>query len=359
MSLSLQDALLSPVRSPRRAWILLAILALGWPGPSAARTPQVGDNPTLNVEQVGGRNEGVEIAGGAVGPNRAAVGVGYTPYILGGALIVLLQSAFIVALLVQRTRRTRAERALRESEERFRLMADRAPVMMWTTRPDTTLDYLNRMCVDFTGLPIEQLLGNGWLDAVHPDDVDRCVGTYVPAFEARTPFRMEYRVRHADGSYRWLLDSGVPRYGPDGSFAGYNGCSVDITERKRVGGGDSREEAVLQASNQQIQHLAGRLIAAQEAERSRIARDLHDDTSQQLAGLAIALSSLKRRVGALHGRRGSAGGRDISSAAHDRAGGEHPARSPTTCIPACWSTPGWLPPWRRTAPKSSASRWWR
>ena len=87
-------------------------------------------------------------------------------------------------------------------------MADRAPVMVWTARPDTTLDYLNSTCVEFTGLPLEQLLDEGWLDVVHPDDLDRCVGIYIPAFEARTPFLMEYRMRRADGVYRWLLDYG-------------------------------------------------------------------------------------------------------------------------------------------------------
>ena len=84
-------------------------------------------------------------------------------------------------------------------------MAEQAPVMVWTARPDTTLDYFNSTCMKFTGLPIEKLLGEGWLDAVHPDDRDRCVGTYVPAFEARRPFLMEYRMRRADGAYRWIL----------------------------------------------------------------------------------------------------------------------------------------------------------
>ena len=156
----------------------------------------------------------------------------YGPYLLAGALIVILQGAVIVALLVQRTRRARAERALRESEERFRLIADRAPVMMWTTRPDTTLDFLNHTCAEFSGLSIEQLLGTGWLDAVHPDDRDHCARIYVPAIEARTPFRMEYRVRRADGVYRWVLSLGLPKDGPDGSYSGFVGSTIDITERK-------------------------------------------------------------------------------------------------------------------------------
>jgi PAS domain S-box-containing protein len=153
-------------------------------------------------------------------------------YFLAVALILIAQSAVLVVLLVQRTRRARAERALRESEERFRLIADRAPVMMWTTRPDTTLDFLNQTCAEFSGVSIEHLLGTGWLDTVHPDDRDHCARIYVPAIEARTPFRMEYRVRRADGDYRWVLSLGLPKDGPDGSYSGFVGSTIDITERK-------------------------------------------------------------------------------------------------------------------------------
>jgi PAS domain S-box-containing protein len=165
-------------------------------------------------------------------------------YLIGAlVLVVAIQAAVIIALLVQQARRTRAERALRGSEERFRLMADRAPVMMWTARPDTTLDFLNRTCVDFTGIPLDQLLGEGWLNAVHPEDLEHCTRTYVPAFEARQPFLMEYRIRRADGAYRWLLDSGGPKYEANGSFAGYIGCSIDITERR-----DAEESAMAKSS---------------------------------------------------------------------------------------------------------------
>lgn len=141
--------------------------------------------------------------------------------------VVVVQATVIAAVVIGLTRRMRAERALRESEERFRRMIDRAPVMIWTARPDTSLDYLNGNCVEFTGLPIEKLLDEGWLDAVHPEDRDYIVGIYTPAIEARTPFLFEYRVRRADGAYRWLLATGVPKYGPDGSYAGYIGCDVD------------------------------------------------------------------------------------------------------------------------------------
>ncbi len=149
-------------------------------------------------------------------------------------IVVAIQAAAIFALLISRSRRVRGEGALRESEERFRLMAEHAPVMMWTARPDTTLDYLNGTCMAFTGLPLEQLLDEGWLSCVHPDDLDHCTRTYVPAVAARRPFLMEYRLRGADGVHRWVLASGVPKFKLDGSFAGYIGCSTDIDEKKRA-----------------------------------------------------------------------------------------------------------------------------
>jgi PAS domain S-box-containing protein len=214
----------------------------------------------------------------------------YKSYIVGAAVLLGLQSALIAGLVVQRARRRRMEVELRESEERFRLMANGAPVMVWTARPDKETDFFNSTVLEVTGLPIEQLLGNGWLEHVHPEDIDQCVRTYVPAFDARQPFQMEYRFRRADGTYRWVFDTGVPRYRPDGSFAGYIGSALDITDRKQT-------EAALRRSYEHNQDLVGRLINAQEAERMRIARDLHDDLSQQLASVGIALSGLKGKVG--------------------------------------------------------------
>ena len=134
----------------------------------------------------------------------------YRPQIVSGLLLLVLQSALITMLLIQRQRRVHAERVLLETQQRFRHMMDRAPIMMWTARPDTTLDYFNSTCLEFIGLPLEQLLDTGWLDAVHPDDVDRCVSMYTPACEARIPFHMEYRLRRADGVYRWVLDRRPP-----------------------------------------------------------------------------------------------------------------------------------------------------
>jgi PAS domain S-box-containing protein len=275
---------------------------------------------------------------------------------------------------------------------------------------------------------MEQELGNGWSEGISPEDLDRCLRTYESAFEARRPFQMEYRLRRADGVYRWLSDNGVPTYQSDGRFSGYIGSCVDIsdhkdamnrlrdsqeryamasvagavgiwdwnfetnelyvdptlksilgfeeaeitrrpddwgsrvhpedvplaaariqacidgatdvydvehrmlhkdgssrwflsrgsairgadgavrrmvgtkveiTERKRAEEEIRTREAVLQESHREIRHLAGSLITAQDAERARIGRDLHDDVNQQLAALSIALSGFKRRLGTM------------------------------------------------------------
>ena len=128
------------------------------------------------------------------------------------------QSLLIVALLVHRARRRRVERALRESEERFRLMADTAPVLVWRADTANLCDFVNRPWLEFTGRTMEQELGNGWAENVWPEDLDRSVRTCASAFDARQPFRMEFRLRRADGAYRWVLDTGVPRYGPGRQF---------------------------------------------------------------------------------------------------------------------------------------------
>jgi formate hydrogenlyase transcriptional activator len=127
-----------------------------------------------------------------------------------------------------------ATNALRESEERFQLMADAAPVMIWMSGIDKLCTYFNKNWLDFTGRPLETELGEGWSEGVHPDDLKRCLNTYVRAFNARQGFQMEYRLRRFDGEYRWILDAGAPRVGCDGAFEGYIGSCIDITDRKQM-----------------------------------------------------------------------------------------------------------------------------
>ncbi|NEQ26280.1 MAG: PAS domain S-box protein, partial [Microcoleus sp. SIO2G3] len=132
------------------------------------------------------------------------------------------------------TARKLAEAALRESEERFRHLADTAPVLIWMSGTDKFCNYFNKGWLDFTGRTIAQELGNGWLEGVHPDDFQRCLDTYVTAFEAHQDFAMEYRLKRFDGEYCWIIDIGIPRFAPDGSFLGYIGSAIDITERKQA-----------------------------------------------------------------------------------------------------------------------------
>ena len=132
------------------------------------------------------------------------------------------------------TERKTADEALRESEKRFRTMANTAPVMIWMAGTDKLCTFLNKGWLDFTGRTLEQELGNGWTEGVHPEDFDRCLETYANAFNARQEFTMEYRLRRYDGEYCWVLDHGVPRFESDGKFVGYIGTAIDITESKRA-----------------------------------------------------------------------------------------------------------------------------
>jgi PAS domain S-box-containing protein len=131
------------------------------------------------------------------------------------------------------TGRKQAEAALRESEERFRTVADTAPVMIWMSGLDKLCTFFNKPWLEFRGRTVEQEVGNGWLSGVHPDDQGGCLDTYSSSFDARRSFQMEYRLRRADGEYRWILDNGTPFY-RDGEFAGYIGSCIDITGQKVI-----------------------------------------------------------------------------------------------------------------------------
>ncbi|MEP0880215.1 PAS domain-containing protein [Trichocoleus sp. ST-U3] len=128
--------------------------------------------------------------------------------------------------------RQRTEAALRESEERFRTMADSAPVLLWVADRDGRCHFFNQRWLSFRGRTLEEELDKGWAEGVHPEDLPRCLDTYRAASHVQKNFQMEYRLLRADGQYRWVLDTGTPRFLADGSFAGYIGSCIDITERK-------------------------------------------------------------------------------------------------------------------------------
>ena len=128
----------------------------------------------------------------------------------------------------------RANEVLRESEARFRDIADSSPVMIWMSDPKGPCTYFNKPWLEFRGRSKEQELGDGWAEGVHPEDLKRCLGTYRSAIESLSSFKMEYRLRRHDGEYRWILDHGVPRLAKDGSLVGFIGTCVDITDRREI-----------------------------------------------------------------------------------------------------------------------------
>jgi PAS domain S-box-containing protein len=193
--------------------------------------------------------------------------------------------------------RKRADIVIRESEGRFRLMAETTPVMVWMSGPDKGCTYVNKHWLDFTGRPLERQLGDGWSEGVHPDDFQRCLHTYGEAFDARQAFRMEYRLQRYDGEYRWILDVGVPRFGSDGTFEGYIGSCIDVSDQKQVEAALRARERSLRQTREGLRKLTAKLLHAQEEERRRIAREMHDDWTQRLALLGIDIVKLEKYLG--------------------------------------------------------------
>lgn len=182
------------------------------------------------------------------------------------------------------TERKRAEEELKRSEKRFRVMADSAPMLIWLSGPDRLTTDFNKAWLEFTGRSMEDELGEGWTRSLHPEDLQRHLQAYAAAFEKKARFVSEYRLRRHDGQYRWMLDQSVPRFLEDGTFAGYVGYCLDISDQKETTA--ARIE------------LGGRFIHAQEVEREHIARELHDDINQRLALLANGLQEFEQNTSA-------------------------------------------------------------
>jgi PAS domain S-box-containing protein len=157
------------------------------------------------------------------------------------------------------TDRIRAEGALRESEQRFRLLADTAPVLIWMSDPSGACAFLNQAWLDFTGQTLAEQRGAGWIESIHPEDRGRFGDAYRAAVVAHTAFQAEFRLRRADGEYRWVLGHGVPRIEANDAFAGLIGSCVDVTEIRRA-----RE--VLEAARDELTVLVAQRTA--ELERS-------------------------------------------------------------------------------------------
>jgi len=181
-----------------------------------------------------------------------------------------------------------ASQALRESEERFRTMADSAPVLIWMADTDAVCTFFNQAWLDFTGRTQEQELGNGWTENIHCEDKERCLNTYLSAFNARQCFQIEYRLRRADGEYRWLLDKGMPRFTPNGNFAGYIGCCIDITELKQTN--EELEKRVAERTT--IVKQMNRQLVLEMADRQHFEDQLRQ--SEQM--LQLVLDNIPQRV---------------------------------------------------------------
>ena len=152
---------------------------------------------------------------------------------LSGAILLLMGVAWVVMIQMLRNQLVRArtaDSALRESEERFRRLADVAPVMLWVAGVDKGSTYFNLPWLQFRGRTMDEELGKGWAEGVHSDDLERCMNTYATSFDARKNFSMVYRLRRADGEFRWILDNGAARYGKDGAFVGYIGSCIDVSD---------------------------------------------------------------------------------------------------------------------------------
>lgn len=179
----------------------------------------------------------------------AAIGI----FAVEGLLIFLLAANLV--------KRRRAERSAEETEARFRRAADSAPVMMWTTGPDKSCTFLNKCWLEFTGRPLEQQLGNGWVNSVHGEDARGCFETYERAFDARADFTMEYRLGNTNGEYAWVQDHGVPRFALNGEFLGYVGTVTDISAIKQA---EERWRAVVESAphTKLVIDSAGKIILA-------------------------------------------------------------------------------------------------
>jgi PAS domain S-box-containing protein len=156
----------------------------------------------------------------------------YRWQIIGAISLIILQTFLIALLLVNRAKRRRAEEEVRLSEARFREMADSSPIMIWIADSKMLCTYFNERCMDYTGLTLAELQGNGWLESVHSEDSQRCIDIYTEAYARRESFVYEFRVRRSDGEYRWLYSTGVPRFAANGELLGYIGSAVDIHDRK-------------------------------------------------------------------------------------------------------------------------------
>jgi PAS domain S-box-containing protein len=199
----------------------------------------------------------------------------YKRYAISAFAVIVVQFSLILWLLWLRARKRKAEAVLRESEKRFRVMADTTPALVWMCNENGDIAYLNERRLSFTGAHPHTGYVDTWRAYVHPDDLKNVVDALSGALKSQQPISQQYRLRRQDGVYRWMFDVASPRVNGDGSFAGFIGSAVDVTDQK--------------VAQEALEKISGQLIEAQEKERSRLARELHDDICQRLAMLSLKI----------------------------------------------------------------------
>jgi PAS domain S-box-containing protein len=204
--------------------------------------------------------------------------------------VVTQAAAIILAREFEARERARAEEDLRASEAGFRALADLVPDLLWSTDPSGQHISYNQRWRDYTGQTLEQTLGSGWIDAIHPDDQAASQAAFARAFAAAQPLELEHRIRRADGAYRWFLIRHVPVRDETGRITQWFGAATNIHEQRT-----RREEleARVAAATAELRALSRRLLAVQEEERRRLARELHDEIGQALTGLLLRLRTAR------------------------------------------------------------------
>jgi PAS domain S-box-containing protein len=217
-------------------------------------------------------------------------------------------AAGVVLVFRDITRRRIAEQALRETEDRFRTMADSAPVMLWLSDSGGLRTFVNQRWLEFTGRKIEEETGYGWADNVHPDDLQRYLETYTWSMKARRGFNIEYRLKRFDGEYRWLLDSGTPRFTNEDEFIGFAGSCIDIADRKKVEEASYFLASIVASSEEGIigKTLDGTIVSWNDA-----AERIYGYSAEEVKGKHISILAPEDRLDQLAGifdglRRGEA-----------------------------------------------------
>ena len=213
----------------------------------------------------------------------------------------------LVGLVSDITERKRAEESLRESEERFRVLADGSPLIIWVTDPGGRIQFVNRTYCEFFGTTLEEVQSGGWQVLVHPDDALTYTELFLECLREHKAYHAQGRVQRYDGQWRWIESYGVPRFAASGEFLGIVGSSPDITERKQaeetlrkwnetLESKVAQRTAELEQRTRQLQRLTLELSQAEERERRRIAVILHEDLQQQIAGARFHLSMVRNRA---------------------------------------------------------------